>query len=304
MATIALYSKTYWDVLVEVPLASLAAGKGKSDVPFATVLGGFANNAARTLGARDRLRVITVAAACDRARIEARLPRSVVLELMPAPGDDTAPVPVTVVINPASDCRILRDPRASEDPAWSAAAISQASFAADLHIFGRLPEAFVGDAARRIRKAGSGVLAWCGGSALALEREIDFDALCVNRREAGELLGQSDPEPAEAARQLAARARVPNAVRLVTGRGGAATAVALAHGGVIDLYEVAPAAVAPENIRRLLGVGDAFAATFLRALYLENTADPIAARIAPALDLARAAASRHLTATDEEIFGV
>ena len=49
---VAVYGRTYLDAELEVPLASLAEGKGKLDVEVRAVLGGFGCNAARALAAR------------------------------------------------------------------------------------------------------------------------------------------------------------------------------------------------------------------------------------------------------------
>jgi sugar/nucleoside kinase (ribokinase family) len=119
--------------------------------------------------------------------------------------------------------------------------------------------------------------------------------MCVNSKEAARLLGAS-LSPKEAAIALVRRATVPGAVRVVTGGGQAATAAAFEDGAQTGCHEAMPGAVLPSEIKRLLGVGDAFAAMFLSgACFDAEGAARTRLNTAEALDAAQAYAGRFLT---------
>lgn len=297
---ISLYSRTYWDALMEVPIETFSEGKGKVDAAVSMVMGGFACNAARTIGARlggESVRVVTVAAKMDWPRIRAHLPADVVLDPID-PGEDGPGWPaITVIINPARECRILRDPVAHADALWRADDVSPTALSADLHVFGRLPADFVAEVMTRSRQGSRA--AWVGGDDLPRDLEASLDLMCVNSKEAALLLG-GKRSPKEAARALVERATVPGAVRVVTGGGKAATAAAFDREGEIGCYEAAPGAVPRAEIKRLLGVGDAFAAMFLTSACFDAEGKPRAQlEAAAALDAAQATAGRFITGSSD-----
>lgn len=260
-AKVALYGRTYWDAEVEVPIDTLSAGKGKVDARVVTRLGGFAFNAARALAGRfpaGAVRLVTLASRLDWPRFTDALPAGVALDalLMTA---DPGPLPVSVILNPARECRILRDPRAHDARAWKLDRVPEEALAARLHVTGRLPQAFVAALLERAHASGAKV-AWVGGHAIdrALERACDL--ICVNTREAARLVGEAGT-PRVLATALAARAKAPDAVRVVTGAGAAPTSVAFRAGRSVRVVEAAPPPA--RRIVTLLGVGDAFAAHFV-----------------------------------------
>ena len=297
---VSLYSRTYWDALMEVPMETFSEGKGKVDAAVSMVMGGFACNAARTIAGRlgsESVRVVTVASTLDVARIRAHLPADVVLDAID-PGDEGPGWPaITVIINPARECRILRDPVAHGDALWRADDVSSAALEAHLHVFGRLPADFVSDVLKRAPKGSRG--AWVGGDDLPRDLEARLDLMCVNSKEAALLLG-GKRSPKDAAQALVERATVPGAVRVVTGGGKAATAAAFDDGGQIRCYDASPGAVPREEIKRLLGVGDAFAAMFLTSACFDAEGNPRAQLdAASALDAAQATAARFITGSSD-----
>lgn len=257
---VAVYGRTYWDAEVEVGLETLSAGKGKVDARVVTRLGGFAFNAARALAGRfapGAVRVVTVAARLDWPRLLDALPAGVALDALVAA--DRAPVPTSVILNPARECRILRDAGADDARAWRLDRVRNATLGARLHVAGRLPQPFVAALLERAHASGAR-LAWVGGHAIDRELERACDLVCVNAREAAQLVGD-EGTPRALAAALAGRAKVGDAVRVVTGAGGAPTSVAFRDGRSVRSVEAAPPPV--RRIVTLLGVGDAFAATFV-----------------------------------------
>lgn len=260
---VTFYGKTYWDAEIAVPLESLSQGKGKVDVPIEMAIGGFPSNAARAIGGMlspNRICVVTGVAQTDESRVRDALPPGTVLgplsgytEILPA---------ISVILNPATDCRILRDPGPAVEPGWRVDAVPDEAWSADLHVFGRLPLAFASEAMQRVRADGKRV-AWCGGDALPPELEAQCDILCVNTAEGASLVGDEASSTRASAEALARRAAADGAVRLVTGRGANATIAAMRTDGEVRVFESEPAKIAREDIVGLLGVGDAFAATFL-----------------------------------------
>lgn len=263
-ASLSLYGRTYWDAEVDVDLSTLATGKGKVDTRVRVRHGGFAVNAARALGSvfdAGEVRVVTVTSWLDRPRLLAALPEGVALDAIL--GEDLAPPPVSVIINPARECRILRDPGEDDGARWKMEDVPLGALAARLHVCGRLPEAFVARLLERAHASGARV-GWVGGDAVSPALEQELDLMCVNTREAKRLVGR-EGSPLELAKVLAHRARPVDAVRVVTGAGGAPTAAAFRDRGVVRVAQAAPAAVPPRQIATLLGVGDAFAAHFFAA---------------------------------------
>ncbi len=271
---IAIYGRSYVDAQVEIDLASLATGKGKVDARVVAGFGGFACNAARAISGRfppASVRVVTAASWIDLPRLRAAIPAVVQLEALPTNAPDAAFPPISVVINPSTSCRILRDRMDHEDAAWRVNRVSSDALCAALQMMGRLPSRFASDVLRRCR-ANKGRFAWVGGDALprALERECDL--LCVNRREAGRLLGVQGGTPREMAAALAKRAKPADAVRVVTGAGKAPATAAFREGGRVHFLESRPRAVS--RIRRLLGVGDVFAARFMTTACFDSRGAP------------------------------
>lgn len=275
---LAIYGRTYLDAEVEVPIDSLATGKGKQDVRVAAGAGGFALNAARAIADRfsaGAVSVVTVSAWLDWPRLRQSLPDGVTLDAILAGPIDAPWPPVSVIVNPSAACRLLRD-RVDDDAAlWRADRVASGALAARLHVLGRLPAEFALDVLRRCRAADAR-FAWCGGYSLPLELERECDFLLVNSAEARRLLGVAEGSgtPRELAIVLAGRATREGAVRIVTGGGGAATTAAIRAGKTIRGHEARPAAVAPEKITTLKGVGDAFAATFLAAACFDDRGAP------------------------------
>lgn len=298
MTGVALYGRTYLDAEVEIPLDVLATGKGKVDAEVRAVLGGFPCNAARALAGRLRgedLTIVTRIAAIDVPRLRAAAPPGARIEAIDTGSLDWPPI--TVIVNPASDCKLLRSGRPGDLCADDLRAIP----AAALHVFGRVDRGLVG-AVRRA--APDAVLAWCAGAG---DRDaIDAcDLACFNTAEARALVGDgpggerqaaaghdrhaprsASPVDARSTRELACvlaeRARRP-AVRVVTGRGGAPTAAAVRRGDHVHCVEATPAPVAQP--RRLKGAGDVFAAHFVVEAALDDHGAP-----RPALELERALA--------------
>jgi sugar/nucleoside kinase (ribokinase family) len=241
--------------------------------------------------------VVTACAPADRRRLQYALPENTTLCAILSEDDPALLPDISVILNPASDCRILREPGDAEDSRWTIESLSAGAWQSDLHLVGRVPLPFVRSLLPRLRQEGKRV-AWCGGDALPLALEKECDALCVNTAEALSLLNL----PAEAsstlelATALAERAAVSEAVRLVTGRGAQPSVVAVRHGGAIQTYASDPEPIARDAIVGFLGVGDAFAANFLVATYLQSDGsvrDPF--DVAAGLAAAQAAATHFLT---------
>ncbi len=294
---ISFYGRTYLDVEVQVPVESLAAKKGKVDARVSAVHGGFAANAARAVGSRfapGEVRVVTATSWADWPRLRHGLPAGVALDAIVTGAGDSLP-PISVIIDPARACRIFRD-RAEHDAAdWQLERVPAGALSARLHVLGRLPGPFAARLLARSREEGAR-FAWCGGDALPPELERDCDLLCVNSAEAGRLLGASGVSPRRLAEALAARARVKDAVRVVTGGGKSATAAAFRVGRGVRCHEAEPAAVAARRITRLLGVGDAFAAHFVAAACFDARGLPRRRlEVGRALVAAQRAAGRFIT---------
>lgn len=280
---IALYARSYWDHAIELGLDALAGGKGKLDVAPRRRAGGFACNAARTLAGRLEARIVTVAGPCEAARLRAALPAAVALTAIDPGGDP--PLPVTVVLDPAGACRILRDPAEADAAAWRWAAVG-AAVDAELHVLGRLPATFVDEVVAAARTRGARV-AWCGGAAIAPTTLAAVDVACVNLREAAALVGGAG-DAQTLARALAEAAQPDGAIRVVTG-GAGPTAAAQRRGDVIELVTAAPAAAGP--VVTLLGAGDAFAAGFLAAAAFVDGRPRAALAVEPGLAAGQAAAA-------------
>lgn len=278
---VTLYGRTYLDAEVEVPLAKLAQAKGKVDVVVTAVLGGFGCNAARALDSRlpaGALRLVTVTSWLDWPRLRGSLPASVTLDpILDGVGTIPAWPPISVIINPAGECRLLREPSDDDAALWALDRVPSRALDAPLHILGRVPRAFVAellahrDGLQHAPRSGSARpggaamrIAWCGGDALSIEHEAAMDLLCVNTAEAGRLLGTTDRSTTELARGLAVRARAPGAVRLVTGRGESPAVAAVREARGVRCYLGAPPTkIVASRVKRLKGVGDVFAASFL-----------------------------------------
>jgi hypothetical protein len=284
---IVFYGRTYWDVQVRVPIAEVAGAKSKMDAPVSIALGGFANNAARAVADRFRpgtIRVVTVTSREELARIRAALPKRVGLVPI-ATKKANAPHPLTVVLDPAAACRIFRDPFEKQDAGdWNAGRVPASALGASLHVCGRLPLPFVRALERRTR----GRFAWVGGAALPLELERQCDVICVNRKEARELLESSIDDARTLAEDLAGRAKAPFAVRVVTGR-ESGTAAAVNLGGRVQSFLSHNEPTGARKITRFLGVGDVFAANFLATAYFDERG---AARETLAVEAALAAAQK------------
>ncbi len=260
---VAIYGRTYLDAELAIELAVLAAGKGKVDVEVVPVLGGFGCNAARALARRlppRSIELVTAIPALDRARLRASVPATVSLASIVR--RTLAWPPISVIVNPAAECKLLRGSGEDDAAVWRLARIGRAARSAPLHVLGRVPIRFVRELRAHTRATGA-LLAWCGGDGLPLVLERQLDLVCVNTAEARRMTGLFDAEPASLAQVLAARAR-PGGVRLVTGRAESPTVVAHHQpGGEITSYLRAPEPIAAEQIRTKKGVGDVFAATFL-----------------------------------------
>ncbi|MBK9033928.1 MAG: hypothetical protein IPL61_22120 [Myxococcales bacterium] len=291
--TVALYSRSYWDVLVAVAPSLVAGGKGKVDAPSTVRAGGFAWNAARTLAGSVAVRIVTVAPAGEGARLAAEVPTGATLEVLAASGAGW--LPMTVVLDPGGQCRILRDPGAGLDAAWRAAAVSATTAAAAVHVLGRLPAGFAADVVAAAHARGARV-GWCGGADVAPALEAALDLVCVNAREAAALIGDPAASVADCARALAARATGADAVRVVTGGGGQPTIAVHKLDGALDVHAIAPAPIDPSEIRTLLGAGDGFAAGFMRTACLDADGVP-RPRLAVAAGLAAGQAAARAVMT-------
>jgi hypothetical protein len=275
MNGVALYGRTYLDAEVTIPLESLAAGKGKVDVEVTTVLGGFPCNAARALFGRvPNIAVVTRISPLDLPRLRASLPQGTTLYTVATESMDWPPV--TVIVNPAQECRLLRTGRVGD---LAAADFDQLP-GASLHIFGRVDTSLI----TRVR----GLTAWCAGGDGALDM---CDLACVNTAEARAILGRSDGTPRDLAIALLARAKRDGAVRVVTGRGDAPTAAATRDA----VFESTPAPIPRDQIRTFKGVGDVFAAHFFVEATLDQRGEPRELDIERALAMAQAAAGRFMT---------
>jgi sugar/nucleoside kinase (ribokinase family) len=274
--SVALYGRTYLDAEVTIPLDQLATGKGKVDVEVKAVLGGFPCNAARALASRlTDITVVTRISALDLPRLRASLPAGTAILTVATDSEDWPPV--TVIINPAQECRLLRTGRAGD--------LSAADFdelpGASLHVFGRVDPSLIA----RVR----GLTAWCAGGDSALDT---CDLACVNTAEARAVLGRTDGTPRDLAVALLARAKRDGAVRVVTGRGDAPTAAATNDA----VYESAPAPIPREQIRTFKGVGDVFAAHFFVEAVLDERGERRQKlEVERALAMAQAAAGRFMT---------
>jgi hypothetical protein len=268
---VALYGRTYLDAEVTIPLDQLATGKGKVDVEVTASLGGFPCNAARAIGSRWPMTVVTRISSLDLPRLRSALPPGTVIHAVASDSEDWPPV--TVIINPAQECRLLRTGRAGD---LAASDVSEVP-AASIHIFGRVDASLVEHVQRAAPHA---VTAWCAGASAELDR---CDLACVNTAEARQVLGRNDGTPRELAIALVGRAK-PGSVRVVTGRGDAPTAAAT-HS---DVFESAPAPIPREHIKTFKGVGDVFATHFFVEVALGKLA------IDQALAVAQAAAGRFM----------
>lgn len=273
---IALYGRTYLDAEVTIPLDQLATGKGKVDALVHTVLGGFPCNAARALASRlTEMTVVTKISSLDLPRLRASLPPGT--RILAASTDSEDWPPVTVIINPAQECRLLRTGQPGDLAAGDVDKVPDAS----LHIFGRVDPSLITHV--------QGLRAWCAGHG----REIDqCDLACVNTAEARAILGRTDGSPRELAVALVERAQRDGAVRVVTGRGDAPTAAAMRD----VVYESAPAPIPRDKIRTFKGVGDVFAAHFFVEAVLDERGERRRSfEVERALTLAQAAAARFMT---------
>lgn len=290
MSSVALYGRTYLDAELEIPIADLAAGKGKVDVEVTAVLGGFPCNAARALVGRLRAEdiiVVTAIPALDVPRLRAALPPGTTVEVS---ADDSLDwPPITVIVNPAGECRLLRSGRAGDLRASALRALPAAS----LHVFGRVEPALVDEVRRAAPDAW---LAWCAGATAAAEVVHRCDLACVNLAEARALLASETGTTRELASALAEQAP-PGGVRVVTGRGDAPAVAAVRASRGVQCFESAPAPIPRYQIRRLKGVGDVFAAHFV----VEAALDGAGKRrgeldVAHALAVAGARAAAFMTA--------
>jgi sugar/nucleoside kinase (ribokinase family) len=271
---ITIYGRSYVDVQVDVDLASLATGKGKVDTPIVARFGGFACNAARAISGRlppGSIRVVTTASWLDWPRLRAALPDDVLLDALPTRADAAAFPPISVILNPSGTCRILRDRMDHDRADWQVKQVSGEALRAGLHMMGRLPSRFASAVLARCRATKSR-FAWVGGDALPRKLEQACDLLCVNAREAGRLLGVEGRSPREMAEALAKRANPADAVRVVTGAGKAPATAAYREGRRVRFVESKPRTIA--KIRRLLAVGDVFAACFLSAACFDSKGAP------------------------------
>ena len=291
MTGVALYGRTYLDAEVEIPVAALATGKGKVDVAVHTILGGFPCNAARALAGRlpaERITVVTRIPALDLPRLHAALPAGVRVDAVASETLDWPPV--TVIINPASECRLLR----SGAPGDLCAADMPRLPDAALHVFGRVASDLVGHVRRAAGDAA--LLAWCAGGSDEPAIVDHCDLACVNTAEARALTGAAT---AATTRELAVALaeRAPRAgVRVVTGRGDAPAVAAVRTDAGVRCVEAAPPAIAREQIRRLKGAGDVFAARFLIEAALDEHGERRAElAVEHALGVAHAAAARFMT---------
>jgi hypothetical protein len=255
VTAIAIYGRTYLDAEVDVAIDELATGKGKVDVEVRPMLGGFPCNAARALAGRlpaDQVAIVTRIGAIDLPRLHHAVPPGTVVHAIT---DDTLDwPPITVIVNPARECRLLRTGRAGDLNEEDLGTLPTAS----VHVFGRVDASLPIDVRR---SAPDAVLAWCAGASTPLDVIDVCDIACVNTAEARALLG-SDAATRELAVALAERSSKP-AVRLVTGRGDAPTVAAVRTASGIQTFESAPAPIPRDTIRRLLRVGDVFAARFV-----------------------------------------
>jgi hypothetical protein len=267
---VAIYGRTYLDAEVTIPLDHLATGKGKVDADVRLELGGLPCNAARALLGRlspSDVTVVTKISSLDLPRLRAALPPSTSLVAIDS-GTIDWPV-ATVIINPATDCRLLRSGRAGDLCAADLADIPRAS----LHIFGRVAADLVHDVRRR---APSGaLLAWCAGASDS-EALHACDLVCVNTAEARALVGDHSATTRDLAAALAERAPA-GGIRVVTGRADAPSIAAVRENGRTRFHERAPAPVERSQIRRLKGVGDAFAAHLFVDAVLDDRGQPRAA---------------------------
>ncbi len=273
MATIAIHGRTYWDVELDLLPDSLAQGKGKVDTEIRIRVGGFACNAARAIRAlfpSVAVRIVTVVSPLDMPRLRAGLPDGVAIDPLCSDDPSLAWPAISVVINPATSCRILRDRQESTDHLWQLGQVADDSLAADLHLLGRLPAAFAADLLERARRQRA-KLAWVGGDSLPERLEREFDIVCVNGAEAARMLGVARQSPRASAEALAQRASAPGAVRVVTGAGSAPTAAAVFDGAAVRCHEAPLVDVAPAEVATLLGVGDVFAACFVAGAALDST---------------------------------
>jgi sugar/nucleoside kinase (ribokinase family) len=298
--SISFYGKTYWDVEIQVDIATLSAGKGKVDVPVQLTVGGFACNAARAVhlhaAARDSM-VVTVCAPADQERLTCSLPSNTSLQPL-LTADSPARFPdISVILNPASDCRILRDPGPADDPLWSFDALAPKVLASNVHALGRVPVAFAAEVISHAAETNTKV-AWCGGDALPRKLEAMCHLVCVNQAEAASMLeaAPNSLSTSKLATALAARAKADGAMRMVTGRGSQPTIVAMRVGSEILLASSEPEAIDRADIQGFLGVGDAFAATYIvHVFFTEDGGLRSAPDVSTALRVAQSAATSFLT---------
>jgi hypothetical protein len=290
MSGIALYGRTYLDAEVEIPLELLATGKGKVDVEVRTVLGGFPCNAARAVAGRVRaedMAVVTRISALDLARLRAALPPGTTIRAI-ASDDDLEWPPVTVIVNPARECRLLRSGRPGDLRAADLDPLPRA----DLHVFGRVDHSLVDDVRNADERA---LLAWCAGGVGDTPAVHRCDLACVNTTEARALIGSDTASTRELAIALAERGG-SRCVRVVTGRGDAPSVAAVRGDAGVRCFESAPAPLPREQIRRLKGVGDVFAARFfVEAVFDERGQRRDELTVERALEIAQAAAARFMT---------
>ncbi len=300
-AAVTLYGRTYLDAEVTVPLATLSEGKGKVDVRVHAELGGFGCNAARAIGSRlpaGSVHVVTVCSSLDLPRLRARIPAEVVVDAIVDDSDPTAWPPISVIVNPAGECRLLRGPGDEDAAQWRLDRVAAGARTASLHILGRVPLPFVAELLAQ--RAAAARIAWCGGDAISAELERELDLMCVNVAEAARLLETTDRSPNDLAQALARRAMRPGAVRLVTGRGDAPAVAAVREGGTVRCHEaMIPAKLPAGAIRTLKGVGDVFAARFLIEACVDPEGQPRTdLAIAQALEVAAQAATTFITARE------
>jgi sugar/nucleoside kinase (ribokinase family) len=299
---------TYRDL--DAAIDAVEDGKRSGDV--AVGFGGFAINAARA-AVRDlpagTVRVVTLVPWAEYPAVSRALPEGVVLDPILVGDDPSGRLPNSLVLSdPSRDLRSILKGSHDLHALLDLDRIPEGSLGASTVAAGRIPAEFARELLCRCRDRGS-LFAWCGGADVPADVEADCPILLVDREEAQQILGVEAPEPEaetwELALELARRARVSGAIRVVTGGGKHPTAVVRNHWAYRECLEAVPVSVADPKHPK--GAGDTFAARFLAAAF---TDEPGRRRgkpdLAAALQHARFAAAeyvasgRHPTATEIE----
>jgi sugar/nucleoside kinase (ribokinase family) len=309
-ARLTLVGITYRDL--DAAIDAVEDGKRSGDV--GVEFGGFAVNAARAavqVLPDGSVHIVTIVPWAEYPAVSRAMPGGAVFDPILVDDAPSGRLPDSLVLSdPSRDLRAILKGRHDLHALLSLERIPAGALHAAIVAVGRVPAEFARALLEQCRSRESR-FAWCGGAALPIELEVDCPIVLVDRDEARELLDRGEPEteadagPGELALALARRARLPGAIRVVTGGGTRPTAVVRDAGDSWECLEADPVTVADPKHPK--GAGDGFAARFLAVAFADRGERPRRKpALAAALQHARFAAAefvahgRHLAAAEIE----